>query len=86
MGFLRAGFAAQTITMLPSAEASQFQEVLRKYPDFTSLLVSGEIKNSPERELLPETWRNMNSPADEHFRLTPQFFDQITDFIVELCS
>jgi len=85
MGFLRAGFAAQTVTMLPSTEASQFQEVLRKHPEFTSLLVSGEIKNSPERELLPETWRNMNSPADEHFRLTPQFFDQVTDFMVELC-
>jgi len=85
MGFLRAGFAAQTVTMLPSPEASQFEEVLRKYPEFTSLLVSGEIKKSSERKLLPETWRNMNSPADEHFRLTPESFDQITDFIVELC-
>jgi len=86
MGFLRAGFAAQTITMLPSEEASQFEEILRKYPEFSNLLVSGEIKKSSFIRLLPQTWKNMNTPADTLERLTPQFFEQIINFIVELCK
>ncbi|MDR1840187.1 MAG: Zn-dependent exopeptidase M28 [Treponema sp.] len=86
MGFLRAGFAAQTITMLPSEEAAQYEEVLRKYPDFARLIISGEIKKAAERRFLPATWRNLNTPADTHNRLTPQFFDQVVGFIVELCK
>ena len=86
MGFLRAGFASQTITMLPAAEASQYEEVLRKYPEFTKLLISGEIKTSPERRRLPTTWRNLNTPADTPARLTPQHFDDVVNFIVGLCK
>jgi len=85
MGFLRAGFAAQTITVLPSDEASQYEEILRKHPDFSKLLISGEIKTSPQRRHLPATWRNLNTPADTPARLTPQSFEQIVSFIVELC-
>ena len=85
MGFLRAGFAAQTVTMLPSEEASHYEDLLRKEPDFPKLLISGEIKNSPLRRFLPQTWKNINTPADTHERLTPQFFDMIVNFIVELC-
>jgi hypothetical protein len=85
MGFLRAGFAAQTITLLPSSEAEQYEEVLRKYPEFNKLLISGEIKKSPERKFLPQTWKIMNTPADTPDRLTPQNFDQIVNFIIELC-
>jgi len=84
IGFLRAGFAAQTITMLPSEEAALYEEVLRKYPNFAKLLVSGEIKTSAERRFLPQTWRNMNTPADTPDRLTPQYFNQIMNFIIEL--
>jgi len=84
MGFLRAGFAAQTVTMLPSDEAAQYEEVLRKYPDFARLIISGDIKKSSERRFLPVTWRNLNTPADTHHRLTPQFFDQVVGFILEL--
>ena len=85
MGFLRAGFAAQTITMLPSEEASQYEEILRKHPDFYKLLISGKIKNAPERRHLPQTWKNINTPADTPDRLTCQYFDQTVNFIVELC-
>jgi hypothetical protein len=85
MGFLRAGFAAQTVTMLPSDEASRFEEVLRNHPEFTNLLISGGMKNSGARDLLPATWKNLNSPEDTPDRLTPEHFDQITRFIVELC-
>jgi len=84
IGFLRAGFAAQTITLLPSAEATQYEEILRKHPDFPKLLITGEIKTSPEKRHLPFTWRNINTPADTPDRLTPQFFENILKFIIEL--
>ncbi|MCL2208817.1 MAG: M28 family metallopeptidase [Treponema sp.] len=86
MGFLRAGFAVQTVTMLPSEEASAFEEILRKYPEFTKLLISGEIKKSNERRNLPSTWKNLNTVADTPDRLTPQNFNTIVNFVVELCS
>ena len=84
IGFLRAGLAAQTITILPSGEAAQYEEALRKYPNFSKMLISGEIKTSPEKKHLPVTWRNMNTPADNSSRLTPQFFDQIVHYMVVL--
>jgi len=86
MGFLRAGFAAQTITILPSEDASKYEALLRSRPEFTDLIVSGGIKNSPEKRHLPVTWKNMNTPADTIDRLTPQFFDQAVNFMVELCN
>jgi len=86
MGFLRAGYAAQTITMLPSAEVTQFEEVLRKNPKFADLLVSGEIKNSTEKRNLPATWRNLNNAGDTVSHLTPQYFESVVNFILELCS
>ena len=85
IGFLRAGFAAQTITLLPSEEASKYEEVIRKNPEFARLLITGKIKTLPERRLLPTTWKNINTPADNHHRLTPQFYDQIVNFIINLC-
>jgi hypothetical protein len=86
MGFLRAGFVAQTITLLPSEEASQFEDVLRKNPEFSNHLISGEIKKSNSMRFFPQTWKNMNTPADTLARLTPQFFEQTINFIVELCK
>jgi len=86
IGFLRAGLAAQTITILPSAEAAQYEEILRKNPEFTKLLISGEIKTSPEIRHLPQTWRILNTPADTPARLTPQYFDQFLNFVIELCQ
>ena len=85
MGFLRAGFAAQTVSKLPAEEASQFESLLRSRPEFANLIVSGGIKNSPERRHLPSTWKNMNTPADTPDRLTPQFFEEFVNFVVELC-
>lgn len=86
MGFLRAGFAVQTVTMLPSEEAAQYEEILRKNPEFTKLLISGEIKKSTERRHLPTTWKNLNNVGDTVARLTPQYFDMVVRFIVELCA
>jgi hypothetical protein len=86
MGFLRAGFAAQTITVLPSEEAKKFEEVLRKYPEFTNQLISGGVKNQAVRPHLPMTWKNINGPADMVGRLTPEHFDRFVQFVVGLCK
>jgi hypothetical protein len=86
MGFLRAGYAVQTITVLPSEEVAQYEEILRKQPDFTKLLISGEIKTSPQRRHLPTTWKNLNNAGDTPARLTPQYFDTTVNFMVELCA
>jgi hypothetical protein len=86
MGFLRAGIAAQTITMLPSDETAQFSEVLRKYPEFTDMLIAGGIKDSNARRFFPNTWKNLNGPADTVQRLTSEHFENVVRFMVELCS
>ena len=85
VGFLRAGLAAQTITMLPAEEADQYETLLRGRPEFTDLLISGGVKEPAERRCLPETWRSLNCASDTHLRLTPEHFEQVVRFAVELC-
>ncbi|GHV94704.1 hypothetical protein AGMMS50293_10240 [Spirochaetia bacterium] len=84
-GFLKAGIPAQTITMLPIEEASPYAMLLRNRPEFVDLILSGGFKNSADRRLIPETWRSLNGPSDSHLRLTPEFYDQVVRFAVELC-
>jgi hypothetical protein len=84
-GFLRAGLASQTITILPSFEAEKYEALLRSRPDFTDLIISGKINAPDERRKLPETWRNINNASDTPSRLTPQFFEQVVKFMSELC-
>ena len=84
-GFLRAGIPAQTITMLPSGEALPYASLLRNQPGFAGVLFSNTPSHNPERRLIPETWRCINSPADSHLRLTPEFYDRVVRFAVELC-
>jgi hypothetical protein len=86
IGFLRAGLAAQTVTMLPNEEAKQYESLLRARTDFADLIISGKIEAPEERRCLPETWRILNSASDTHFRLTPSFFPQTVQFITELCK
>jgi hypothetical protein len=85
-GFLQGGLPAQTITMLPAAEASRFASLLRTRPDFVDLLISGSIKNNMNHQHIPETWRAINGPTDSHLRLTPEHYDRIVRFAVELCK
>jgi hypothetical protein len=85
IGFLKAGLAAQTVTILPDEEARQYESLLRKRPSFANSLISGEINKPAERRCLPETWRGLNRPTDDHSRLTPEFFEQVVNFAVELC-
>jgi hypothetical protein len=84
VGFLRAGFASQTITVLPAEEAAKYEALLFERPDFADIIIGG-IKDPSQRLRLPETWRNLNSASDTPSRLTPQFFDQVVRFAVELC-
>ena len=85
IGFLRAGLAAQTVTILPAEEADQYASVLRGRPDFADIIISGAIKTPAEYRRLPETWKTLNSAADTYSRLTPQYFEQVVGFMVELC-
>jgi hypothetical protein len=86
IGFLRAGLAAQTVTMLPDNEANQYEALLRSRPDFGNLIISGEVKKPAEFRLLPETWRSLNNARDTPSRLTPQHFQTVVNFIVGLCA
>ena len=86
LGFLRAGLAAQTITVLPLNEANKYESLLRSRPDFSDLIISGKIKDPSEYNQLPETWRCLNNHLDTPSRLTPQFFEQIVKFIVQLVT
>jgi hypothetical protein len=83
-GFLQGGLPAQTITMLPENEASHFASLLRNHPEFVDMLISGSIKDDADRQNIPETWRAINGPEDKHTRLTPEHYDRIVRFAVEL--
>ena len=84
-GFLHSGIAAQTITMLPEEEASKYEALLYDRPKFAELIISGKTKEPKEQKHLPETWRILNKPEDTHLRLTPQYFESVVNFAVELC-
>jgi hypothetical protein len=85
-GFLRAGFAAQTVTILPVEEAASYESLLRSRSDFADIIISGKAKEPQEKRNLPETWRSLNSSLDKVTRLTPQYFEKTVNFIVELCK
>jgi len=84
VGFLRAGLAAQTVTMLPENEATQYETLLRGRPDFADLIISGKVKEPGEYRHLPETWRSLNNAGDIPSRLTPEFFEMFVDFVIRL--
>jgi len=84
-GFLRAGLASLTVTMLPANETEKYEAMLRSRADYADLIISGAVKAQDEKRRLPETWQNLNSARDTPSRLTPQYFKQIVSFIVELC-
>jgi len=86
VGFLRAGLAAQTITLLPSVEAANYESIIRTQSDFADLIISGRIKEPLEYRRLPETWKNLNNKLDTPTRLTPDYFDLMVKFMVQLAS
>jgi hypothetical protein len=84
-GFLRAGLAAQTITVLPSTEAAGLASLLRNKPEFINALISRDAQTAGGELPLPETWRIFNSPADSPDRLTPKNFSGVVKFACALC-
>jgi len=84
-GFLRGGIPAQTITMLPADEAKPFAFQLINQPDFADQIIINSGKDSKSSPHYPQTWRNLNSPSDTHLHLTPEHYEKIVRFAVELC-
>ena len=80
-GFLKGGIPAQTITMLPAGEAGPYATMLRVSPELADMIIAG----SANRKLIPETWRCLNGPEDTYLRLTPEHYEDIVRFAVELC-
>ncbi|MDR0720465.1 MAG: Zn-dependent exopeptidase M28 [Treponema sp.] len=85
-GFLRAGMAAQTITMLPREEAARLISALRKKPSIAGDLVSRKNEKIRLQPFYPETWRCMNTPSDSHLRLTPKNYPGVIRFARGLCG
>ncbi|MCL2214647.1 MAG: M28 family metallopeptidase [Treponema sp.] len=85
IGFLRAGLASQTITILPAQEAERYEVLLRNRSDFADEIILGRVNNPNEKRNLPETWCNINNVKDTPSRLTPETFEQVVQFITELC-
>jgi hypothetical protein len=85
-GFLSAGIAAQTITVLPSDEAAEVANTLRLKPHLFELLIKKGKQHIHELPFIPETWKRINSAKDaEHF-LTPQYYSQVVRFAYALCK
>jgi hypothetical protein len=84
-GFLQGGIPVQTITMLPANEAGAFASTLFDNPGFVDMLFNGSMHDSENHKLFPETWLCLNSPLDDESRLTPEYYERITRFAVELC-
>ncbi|GHU59747.1 hypothetical protein FACS189444_5610 [Spirochaetia bacterium] len=85
-GFLRAGIAAQTITVLPAAEAARLVSLLRNKPECINALISREAQEHQDRLRIPETWRSLNGPGDGIDRLTPENYKQVVRFACALCG
>jgi hypothetical protein len=87
-GFFRAGLCAQTITVLPAGEAAAFFAVVRRQGgmqncgqnDAARALLSSAVPPPVDRRLIPETWRNLNGPADSHIRLTTEHWKKVVAF------
>ena len=88
-GFFRAGFPAQTITVLPQQEVSPFHLLVRRNPAVIRNLVAeaedAAVSAGNEGAFYPETWRLINSPRDTADTLTPEGFDIIEKFARALC-
>ncbi|MDR2900974.1 MAG: Zn-dependent exopeptidase M28 [Treponema sp.] len=85
-GFLSAGIAAQTITVLPSNEAAEVANMLRLKPQLSELLIKKGKRHINELPFIPQTWKRLNGPGDVELFLTPQYYSQIVRFAYALCK
>jgi hypothetical protein len=84
-GFLRAGMAAQTITVLPLKEAADFSSIVRRNELYINTLICGEQRQRRGVEHIPQTWRLLNGPEDTAKRLDGNNFGNVVQFALELC-
>ena len=92
-GLLASGITAQLITVLPKAEAVQFQSVLqqlkKKLPagKFTELVKTSVIESGGSEafeKVKPATWKTMHTADDRFERLNVEAFALIRRYLEEL--
>lgn len=87
-GFLAAGIAAQTITVLPETEAGMLAGGFRYKREHAASLINRTARDElgPEtyRELIPETWKLLHGPFDDARSLSPGSFPLMERFAHDL--
>jgi hypothetical protein len=83
-GFLRAGLAAQTLTVLPKDEAAAFTRLSRVRPEYVRALVNREYRKGIDANQIPLTWRLINSPDDKITVLNLEILPLVAKFAVKL--
>lgn len=77
-GFLAAGVAAQTITLLPAKEAAALAGALRNKPEYAASLINKKARDSLEprayRAFMPPTWIKLHGADDDASSLSPSAF------------
>jgi hypothetical protein len=79
-GFLRAGLAAQTIAVLPKAEASAFAGLARRRDDYIKALINKDYRQGIDANQIPQSWRIINSINDNLQSITPEIFPVMVKF------
>ncbi len=86
-GLLAGGIGAQTITVLPYAEASVLVHALRRHPAAAASLVNRDaptpLKAPP---FVPATWKLLNGSDDGPATLTPEINPLMVRFACALCD
>jgi hypothetical protein len=85
-GFLRAGLAAQTITVLPRNEGADLLAAVRGNEAYAAALISREQRRRHGMEHIPKTWQLQNGPADTAEHLDWNNFDNVVRFAIELLN
>ncbi|MDR3301893.1 MAG: Zn-dependent exopeptidase M28 [Spirochaetaceae bacterium] len=85
-GFLRAGLAAGTITLLPEKEALDFARMSRVNSDYAEALVNSKFSASVDAAHIPRTWHLINSPDDTIEHLNLEIFPKMIKFAIRLAT
>jgi hypothetical protein len=79
-GFLHAGLAAQTITVLPQSEASSFAQLARTRDDYIKALINKSFRDGIDINQIPQSWRLINCTDDNLQSITPEIFTVMAKF------
>jgi hypothetical protein len=85
-GFLLSGLTAQTVTVLPEAEAAGFASLVRARRKTAAALFSNAAPRPVDSRFIPETWRSLNGPSDSPLRLTPRHWKHMVAFALALAE